>query len=89
MHNTLPQTWVKNVYNLCAHHVLTRVQPSTPLHIALNFPTYLRAQPQLIPTFTNSFTPYSYTAYFSSLPLIHTHLYTVSTAPTIKKNKKK
>ena len=88
-HQTLIRAWVKNVYNLCVHRVLTRVQPSTALLTTLTQAVRLRVQPQLIPKLTNSFAPYSYTALFSPLPLVNTHLYTVSTAPTIKKNKKK
>lgn len=84
-----PQAWVKNVYSLCVEGVVNSAQSYTVSTTSTQSPIDIRVQPQVIPLFLNSFTPYSYTAIFTRLHLLFTHLYTVSTAPIIKKNKKK
>ena len=83
------KTWVKNVYSLCTQGVITSAQSYTPLGQLPHNSQVVRVQPQVIPLFLNSFTPYSYTAFFSQFNLLITHLYTVSTAPIIKKKKEK
>lgn len=83
------QTWVKNVYSLWVTGGVTGAHLYTPSTAYQLLPTTLRVQPTVITTFLNSFTPYSYTAIFSDLTDINYHLSPLSTAPTIKKNKKK
>lgn len=82
-----PQTWVKNVYSLCVEGVVTRAQSYTAYIYTQLEAAALRVKPSLFTSFLNSFTPYVYTPLFTSLPLVNSHLYTVSTAPTIKKKK--
>jgi len=81
--------WVKNVHSLCVEGVVTSAYSYTGTLSSSEISSVIRAQPSLITSFLNSFTPYSYTAFFTQFNLLITHLYTVSTAPIIKKNKKK
>lgn len=83
------KAWVKNVYSLCVDGVVTSAHSYTPLASHYQLTTNTSVQPALYTTFINSFTPPSYTAFLTNLPLINTYLYTLSTAPIIKKNKKK
>ena len=82
-------TWVKNVYSLCVEGVVTGVQSYTgSLRTTLQAST-ARAQ---LPFFTHlipTLQPTLYTAKNRQLTPTSYHLYTLSTAPTIKKNKKK
>jgi hypothetical protein len=80
-------TWVKNVYSLCVEVVVNRVKSYTGGVYKNCNPLVLRVQ---TPSFTqslDSFTPSLYTPFFNISYLLTTHLYTLSTAPTIKKTK--
>ena len=81
--------WVKNVYSLCVERVVNGVRSyTTHQQTTINqLPT--RAQ---LPFFTHlipTLQPTLYTAKNHQLTPTSYHLYTLSTAPTIKKNKKK
>ena len=79
--------WVKNVYRVCIVSTINSVYTSTRL---LNrvYKTIQHSVKQLtIPTFINTFTPQSYTPFFTNLYLLYTPLSTLSTSPIIKKNK--
>jgi hypothetical protein len=79
--------WVKNVYSLCVEGVITRVHSYTNFSPLRFIQLQLVVQTPLSPLFIDSFPPALYTAKNSFLPLIDTLLYTLSTAPTIKKMK--
>ncbi len=81
--------WVKNVYSLCVEGVVTRAYSYTPHVNTTTQATTPRVKPQVFTSFLNSFIPTLYTAFFPPLPLLDTHLYTISTVPTIKKMNKK
>jgi len=83
------KAWVKNVYSLCVEGVLNGVYTYTPFTPHYQLPSHQSAQPIKNALFINRFTPASYTPISSQLHLIYTHLYTLPTAPIIKKNKKK
>ena len=86
---SLSQAWVKNVYSLCVEGVTTSVQSYTGSLLTMLKATWVRVQPTGYTQTMDSFTPGSYTANFGNFNLLNVHLYTLSTAPTIKKNKKK
>lgn len=87
--NTLFSTWVKNVYSLCVEGVVICVRSYTGLADTRTHLLSNRVQPSTFTHIMDSFTPSLYTPIFSALPQVNTHLYTLSTVPTIKKNKKK
>ena len=78
------QTWVKNVYSLC----VVRGDICGYSYTGTNLPTQqtikVVVQPQTYTHLTTSFAPSLYTAFFSHLHLLITHLYTLSTGPIIK-----
>lgn len=82
-------TWVKNVYSLCVEGVVNRVNSSTYTYVGPLSPHSLRVQTPVLPNTMTSFTPFLYTAKLPLFNLLYSHLYTLSTVPTIKKNKKK
>ena len=86
---SLFQPWVKNVYSLGTDGVVTRAQSSTVTRTSLPKVTTERVKPQTFTHFFSTFTPPLYTRIVRSLSLLFTHLYTVSTAPTITKTKEK
>ncbi len=91
MHNiyttSLFTAWVKNVYSLCVEGVVTSAQSYTgSLQNVLQLTT-TRVQPLSFTHTIDSFTPALYTANFLNFNLLNRHLYTLSTAPTIKKKK--
>lgn len=89
MPNTIPLGWVKNVYSLCVEGVLTRVNLYTA-SLSTNNPTlHTRVQTLRFTQTFDSFTPSLYTPFSRILHLLSTGLYTLSTPPTIKKNKEK
>lgn len=83
----LPQTWVKNVYSLCVEGVVKGVQLYTGGHTSTLVATEQRAQPTTFTHILDSFTPALYTVNFRNFNQLITHLYTLSTGPTIKKKK--
>lgn len=86
---TLFKTWVKNVYSLCVEGVITCAESYTARAThALQY-IQLRVQPLLFTHILDSFTPASYTANFNYFNLLSSHLYTLSTPPTINKMNKK
>lgn len=84
---SLSTAWVKNVYSLCVEGMVNSAQSYTLC--LLSTINYLRArvQPTSFTHTMDSFTPALYTANFPYFNLLSTHLYTLSTAPTIKKKK--
>lgn len=86
---SLFSTWVKNVYSLCVEGVVNRAQSYTDTYKSTFTPNLTRVQPTTFTQLVDSFAPFVYTANFRYFNLLNAHLYTVSTAPTIKKNKKK
>ena len=86
---SLSTAWVKNVYSLCVEGVVNRVQSYTAQLQSTICHLRLRVQPTSFTHSLDSFTPALYTANFPNLTDTNTYLYTLSTAPTIKKNKKK
>ena len=92
MHKTTPlpvYNWVKNVYSLCVNRGATcDFTYTTPTLTHLTGVT-MGAQPQSFTHFSTSFTPSLYTAFFSNFNLLMNRLYTLSTAPIIKKMNKK
>lgn len=83
------QTWVKNVYSMCAEGVVNGVNLSPLTNMHLPATSNLGVQPTVFTHTFNSFAPSMYTANFSHFNPLSIHLYTLSTPPTIKKNKKK
>ena len=86
---TMFVAWVKNVYSLCLQSTKTRGYLSTPGLLTTSDHPSIRAQ---LPFFTHlipTLQPTLYTAKNHQLTPTSYHLYTLSTAPTIKKNKKK
>lgn len=85
--NTLPQTWVKNVYSLCVEGVVICVRSYTGWVQNLVTIHTVRVQPtirtQLITTFPLSL----YTGENSYITDATTDLSPLSTVPTIKKKK--
>jgi hypothetical protein len=81
------QTWVKNVYSLCREGVVTSAQSYTGSLVTTPKATWVRVQPTGYTHTMDSFTPALYTVKFSLFNLLNTYLYTLSTAPTIKKRK--
>lgn len=82
-------TWVKNVYSLCVQGMENRGYLST-----LRMQTTHYTQPARVqtPSFTQTirnFPPIVYTPKNRQITPLTYHLYTLSTPPTIKKNKKK
>ena len=86
---TMFVAWVKNVYSLCLQSTKTRGYLSTPQLLTTNNHSSTRAQLPFFTHFIPTLQPAVYTAKNSQLTPINYHLYTLSTAPTIKKNKKK
>jgi hypothetical protein len=90
MHSThLLQAWVKNVYSLCVEGVINGAQSYTAQLTSLARSIAMRVQPPIFTHTFNSFTPSMYSVNSSHFNLLSTHLYTLSTPPTIKKIKKK
>ena len=87
MRNTLPQSWVKNVYSLWAQGVVNRVKPYTTLYTNPATATTLGVKPSFIPQLVNTFPPESPTPKIAQLTDTTDQLPTVSTAPTIKKKR--
>lgn len=83
------KAWVKNVRNLCLQGVQTCARLFTPLAPGPHTQTPFSGHPQLFTHSINRFSPNSYTALFPKLPLVHSHLYTVSTPLTIMETKEK
>lgn len=77
--------WVKNVYSLCVQRGYKGVYSFTPLPLFLPQTLHTRVKPLIYTHFLASFTPVSYTVFFSKLPLLTYHLFTLSTLPTITK----
>ncbi len=82
--NPLHITWVKNVYSLWVKGGDMCGYIYTGIHSALHANTNMGVKPQSYTHLTTSFTPSLFTAIFSTFNLLFTHLYTLSTAPTIK-----
>ena len=82
--NPLFQTWVKNVYSLCAQSVHTCGHIYTDSHQSPYPSATMGVKPQFCTQVTTSFTPYIFTVFFNKLHLLIHHLYTVSTGPIIK-----
>lgn len=89
--HTIPLSfaWVKNVYSLCVEGVVTRAQSYTGGLKANLQAIQTSVQTPFSTNIVTSFTPSLYTANFAHFNLLNDHLYTLSTVPTIKKNKKK
>lgn len=86
----MPKTmWVKNVYNLLTRGVQTSAKSYTGVQSSVQQDYQTRVKPQYFAQTMNTFPPISYTAIFSSLPQEKRQLYTLSTAPIIKKMNKK
>lgn len=81
MLNSAVESWVKNVYRVCIEGVVTRVNSYTSRPILTSIQQETGVQTTIINTITNSFTPYSYTAFFQKIPLLFDRLYTFSTVP--------
>lgn len=88
-YTSLFQTWVKNVYSLCVEGVVTRAKSYTGRPMNAPQSTQPRVQPLLFTQILDSFAPTSYTANFNYFNLLSSHLYTLSTPPTINKMNKK
>ena len=87
MPNTLPQTWVKNVYSLWVQGVVNRAKKSTTTYQKPETTYQLGAKPQYIPQLVNTFPPESPTGKIIQLTDVIRRLSTLSTAPTIKKKR--
>lgn len=87
--NPLSFAWVKNVYSLCVEGVVNSAQSYTGSLKASLQAIQIGVQPTFSTNTLDSFTPGLYTANFYRLPDTDYYLSTLSTAPTIKKNKKK
>lgn len=83
------KAWVKNVYSLCVDGVFHGGYSYTGERKTFYSPAICRVQPTFSTYFIPTFSPYSYTAIFSNLPLIKSDFYTLSTAPIISKMNKK
>lgn len=73
--------WVKNVYSLWFDRVVACVSPSpspTKNHLPPTTPVHNSHQ---YTHFLTTFTPASYTAFFTHFNLLYTRLYTLSTVP--------
>jgi len=82
-------TWVKNVYSLCVQGMENRGHLST---LRLQTSTHYQpasAQPTRFTQSIRNFPPTVYTPKNDQITPSNSHLYTLSTPPTIKKNKKK
>lgn len=89
MPNTLSTAWVKNVYSLRIAQGVTSGYSSTPLPSLSKNTTAQRVQ---TPFFTHTIRNLSArlsTQKNQLFNLLSNHLYPLSTAPTIKKNKEK
>jgi hypothetical protein len=82
-------TWVKNVYSLCLQCIKTSAKLYTTPTLIANISHQVRVQPKLLTHNLNSFAPLIYTPKNYHLTPTNRPLSTLSTAPTIKKNKKK
>lgn len=89
MRNTLVYNWVKNVYSLCVEGRVNRAQIYTLPYTHFSALPTTRVKPSFFTKYSSGFTPHLYTLFLPKLPLIHSHLYTVSTAPIITRTKKK
>lgn len=90
IHTTpLFSTWVKNVYSLCVEGVINSAHLSPTMNNHLLTTLNQRVKLSFSTASITSFTPSLYTANFPYFNLLNIHLYTLSTVPTIKKNKKK
>ncbi len=79
--------WVKNVYSLWGEGVAKCVNLYTALYQSLAHPQPTRVQPTVFTQVLDTFPPSLYTPKFGLLPQENPHLYTVSTAPIIKKKR--
>lgn len=85
--NTLLSTWVKNVYSLCGTGVAKCVNLYTSLYVTSTYSRTQRVKPTIFTQVLDTFPPSLYTPKFAFLPLENSHLYTLSTAPIIKKKR--
>ena len=81
--------WVKNVYSLCANSAVNGDFLYTSSTTKAPSTQSVRVQLSIFTHFLASFTPSSYTAFFTQFNLLPIHLYTLSTAPIITKTKEK
>lgn len=80
---------IKNVYNLCVQQVKSSAYLyTTPMQNSY-IPKSMWVKAGSLAHNIDSFTPAIPTGILAKLPQLNSHLYTLSTAPTIKKNKKK
>lgn len=84
---TLSQTWVKNVYSLCASGVGKCVNLYTALYKSAMYPQPLRVQTPSFTQVMDTFPPILYTPIFGQLTDVNFQFSTVSTAPIIKKKR--
>lgn len=80
----LSTAWVKNVYSLWVTGGVVCGYIYTGILTTLRLPTTMVVKPQPYTHLTTSFTPSLFTAFFRHFNLLITHLYTLSTVPTIK-----
>jgi hypothetical protein len=85
----LLSAWVKNVYSLCVEGVVNSGRLSPIYQLPLTHYPSLGAQPTSFTQVVDTFPPSLYTPKILQLTDTYSHLYTLSTPPTIKKNKKK
>lgn len=81
--------WVKNVYSLCVEYGYSRGLLYTVFYMQPPVQVFSSVQPSVSPHLLASFTPGSYTAFLLHIPLLYSHLYPLSTVPTITKTNEK
>ena len=84
---SLSSAWVKNVYRLWGEGVAKCVNSYTALYKTFTRPQLGRVKPTVFTQVLDTFPPSLYTLKFGFLPQENPHLYTVSTAPIIKKKR--
>ena len=81
--------WVKNVYSVCVSRGVNSGFLYTASPLTYTNTRSMSVQPQTFTHFVTSFAPALPTAFFAQFNLLNTHLYTLSTGPTITKTKEK
>lgn len=83
------ETCIQNVYNLCVRQVITSAHLYTAPTLKAYNPKTMWVKATSYAQSMDSFTPGIPTGFFQNLPPLIHYLSPLSTAPTIKKNKKK
>lgn len=80
-------TWVKNVHKLRTQRRETQGKVSTHPTLPTVITSLLVNKPQVIPSFVHGFYPQLFTATTTHYNPLISHLYPLSTEPTIKRKK--